>query len=258
MAERGAGRPRWAAPTGSRRRRRRWRPASCPAPTDGADQERVERAAARHVKAPDERVGRAGVLVGRRRAGPGQLPRASSRPTPPGPASVVRRVLAGARARPTRSTRSSCSPTARRIRIDAGADRPAVGPRRSSRRPSTPRRSAIDAGHAARHATSAPARATRAATPTSASGPATTPATPGCAANLTADARPPAAARGRRPRGPPLRAAQPAGAQLRARRLPRRGRRQLDRVRPPGQGPRRVPAQLARLAPVDVRRHAGR
>ena len=37
------------------------------------------------------------------------------------------------------------------------------------------------------------------------------------------------------------RAAQPAGAEHRARRLPRRGRRQLDGLRPPGQGPRRVP-----------------
>ena len=45
----------------------------------------------------------------------------------------------------------------------------------------------------------------------------------------------------RRPGDPALRAGQPAGAELRARRLPRRGCRQLDIVRPAGQGPRRVP-----------------
>ena len=45
----------------------------------------------------------------------------------------------------------------------------------------------IAVGHGRSASTSAPAPATRAATPTSASGPATTPATPGCATNLTPD-----------------------------------------------------------------------
>ena len=52
---------------------------------------------------------------------------------------------------------------------------------------------------------------------------------------------PGAAARGRRARGPPLRAAQPAGAQLRRRRPARRGRRVVHPARPAGQGPRGVP-----------------
>ena len=51
----------------------------------------------------------------------------------------------------------------------------------------------------------------------------------------------------RRSPDPPLRTPQPAGPQLRARRLSRRGRRLVDLVRPPGQGPRRVPPLPPRL-----------
>ena len=49
--------------------------------------------------------------------------------------------------------------------------------------------------------------------------------------------------RGRRTGDPSLRAAQPAGPQLRHRRLPGRRRRRQHRVRSAGQGPRRVPPQ---------------
>ena len=57
-------------------------------------------------------------------------------------------------------------------------------------------------------------------------------------AGRDADGRagPGAAARDRRPADPPLRAAQPPGAQLRARRLPRRGRGLVDRFDPQAKG----------------------
>ena len=99
----------------------------------------------------------------------------------------------------------------------------------------------IAAGHAARRRTSAPAPATRAATPTSASGPATTPATPGW-----------------RPTSPPSGSAscspRPATAPIHRYELPNlralnfvlvgylgEGVASSTVVRPPGQGPRRVP-----------------
>ena len=60
---------------------------------------------------------------------------------------------------------------------------------------------------------------------------------------------PPAAARGRRPRGRPLRAPQPAGPQLRGPRPPGRGRGLVHPPRPPGQEPGRVPALPAGRRP---------
>ena len=168
----------WAATEHLRRRRRHDRaPGSCRSPSDGADQERSSGLLHVSVKAPDERaVGRAFssaaielALASYPRLLRHERRRGRRRRT----ASTGRRSC-----RPTRSTRSSCSTTARRIRIDPAPTGPRRRPSRSSRRRSTPRRRR--SRRARRSAsTSAPAPATRAATPTSASGPATTPATPG-------------------------------------------------------------------------------
>ena len=107
----------------------------------------VQRAAPRLRQGARRAAGRAGVLVGRRRAGPGQLPRLlhdhAAR------AGARRSACTGRRSsRPTRSTRSSCSTTARRIRIDPAptgppsdrADRAADDRRGAGRRspPGTP------------------------------------------------------------------------------------------------------------------------
>ena len=183
---------------------------------------------------------RPGVLVGRRRAGPGQLPgllhddaaRAGL---------VVRRVLAGARA--GRRDR----PGRRRRRRHPGPHR--RRPRPARRRPSRSSRSTIDVApadiapgtvlgeHFGARSGDKGGNANVGIWARDDAGYAW------LRANLTPDVDPPPDPRGRRPRGHRPRAAQPAGAQHRARRLPRRGRRQLDRLRPPGQGPRRVPPQ---------------
>ena len=149
------------------------------------------------VKAPDERA------VGRAFSSAAVELALASYPgffttTPPGPALVVRRVLAGAR--PGRRDRPGRR--ARRRHAGSASTRPPTGP--PSAEPivaadrSTPRRPASSrARRSAR--TSAPAPATRAATPTSASGPATTPATPG-SRPTSPPTGPPADPRGRRPR----------------------------------------------------------
>ena len=109
-----------------------------PAPSDGADQERSSGLLHVHVKAPDERAVGPGVLVGRRRAGPRQLPRVLH-DQPAGAGVVVRRVLAGARAgrrdRPGRRARGRHADRASSRRRPARRR-----PSRSCRRRSTPRR----------------------------------------------------------------------------------------------------------------------
>ncbi len=196
---------------------------------------RRRRAAARHGQGRRRATGRAGVLVGRRRAGAGQLPgllRDRHRPAEAQPFGVywpalvandeVDQVVVLADGTPDRA--SSPPPTG------AAVDDP-IEPADRRRR----RTGRTVSGRAARRCTSAPARATRAATPTSASGPATTPATPGWPRTS-----PPTRSRRLSPRPPtrgaPLRAAEPAGAQLRARRLPRRGRRPAPSFDPQAKG----------------------
>ena len=209
-----------------------------PAPPDGADQERSSGLLHVLVKAPR----RARSSGGRSRRPPSSWPSPATRLLHDDAARaglVVRRVLAGARAGRPRSTRPSCSPTApgsasTRPRPDRRPAEPIVPP--TSRRraadiePGTPlgahfgARSGDKGGNAnvGIWARDDAGYAWLAAQPDRRRGP---PPDPG----------------GRRPRRRRPRAAQPAGAQHRARRLPRRGRRQLDGVRPPGQGPRRVP-----------------
>ena len=217
----------------------------------------VQRAAPRAGQGRRRAGRRPGVLVGRRRAGPRQLPRLLHDDAARA-GLVVRRVLAGARAgRRDRPGRRRW-PTAPAVRIDPAPTGPPSDRADRARRRSTPRPPTIAAGHR-RSATHFGAR----------SGDKGGNANVGIwarddagyawlRANLTPDVVRRLHPRGRRPRRHGPRAAQPAGAQLRARRLPRRGRRQLDRVRPPGQGPRRVPPQpdvrsAARRQAVPVR-----
>ena len=211
-----------------------------PAPTDGADQERSSGLLHVFVKAPDERA------VGRAFSSAAVELALASYPgyfttTPPGPASsfgVYWPALVPAdRDRPGRRARRR-HPDPHR----PGPDRPAV--RRADRR-----RRPIDADPGS---CVAPGAAARRRWFGARSGDKGGNANVGIwarddagyawlAANMTPDL-----VRRLLPEAADLdvdrpRAAEPAGAQLRARRLPRRGRRQLDRVRPPGQGPRRVP-----------------
>ena len=233
-------------PDRPRRRRRRDDPLRAGTDRRRPGQERASgRSLARHVKDADERkVGRAfsspsielalasypGLLRDRRR-------RAGV---------VVRRLLAGARAGRPRSHQVVVladgrairgRPARRPARRRTVADRAAADRRRTRRRSPTRR--------AARPVASAPARATRAATPTSASGPATTPATPG-----SPRSSPPSGPHGCCPRPPTSTSTATScptcgrstscSSASSARASP------LDRLRPPGQGPRRVPA-LARV-----------
>ena len=111
-----------------------------PAPSDGADQERSQRPAARARQGARRAPRRTGVLVGRRRAGPGQLPRLLH--DHPARAGVgVRRLLAGARAASTSSTRPSCSTTA----PACASTSPPTGP--ASEQPIEPPTVAADAAH---------------------------------------------------------------------------------------------------------------
>ena len=150
-----------------------------------------------------------------------------------------------------RRAHASCCPTAPRVvvphtrgrRPASGIERAPRPSRRAGPVPAAPdgRPARVPLGRVVR----APARATRAATPTSACGPATDAAYAWLREYLTVDRFRVAAARGDGPRGPPLRAAQPAGAQLRRRRPARRRRRLVDPPRPAGQGARRVPPLAA-------------
>ena len=127
--------------------------------------------------------------------------------------------------RPTFPSTWSCWKTARELPIPpTAADRGRRAHRRAAAQAAERRRRARrDGCRWAR--SSAPARATREATPTSASGPATTTATPGSQSFLTVDELQAADARSRRAGNPPLRAAESEGAQLRRRRPAGRRRR---------------------------------
>ena len=150
-------------------------PASCRPTGDGPT--RSARAALLHVSSRTRRAGRRpGVLVAGDRAGPGQHPRGSSRRPRPGAASAYG-VYWPALVPADEIDQVVVLDDGRRMRIDPAPTGPV---RRTPDRPADGRRRA--AGRSSRHAlgrTSAPAPATRAATPTSGSGPATTPATPG-------------------------------------------------------------------------------
>ena len=197
-----------------------------PVPSDGPDQERSSGLLHVSVKSPDERaVGRAFSSAAIELAlanYPGFFAHRSA-----GPGQCLRRVLAGAGA----GRRDRAGRRARRRHAGArrpGADRTAAGRR--------DRGAGAVRGRAAGDRARDPAR-TALRRPLRRQGRQRQPRRVGPRrrrlrlAGRQPDRRagPGAAPRGRRPGGPPLRAGQPAGAELRARRLPRRGRRQLDR-----------------------------
>ena len=194
------------------------------------------------VMDPDKEQGRPAVLERGHRARPRELRGLLHDDAADGRLGL-RRVLAAARAARRGATTPSSCPTATRVEIPHA--RVASGPLDAARRAARARR-ASGRRRAGRSATcAARARATRAATRTSGCGRATDDAYHWLDGDAHRRAVQSAADRGRGARGAPLRAGEPARAQLRRGGPPRRRRRVVDALRPPGQGARRVPA-LAR------------